>query len=156
MRSISKQSTLIFLATYLVVACNSEQASQPTNSLIVEATGDNFNWHFRYPGDDGVLGNEDDQHSKQHLYLPINTQVTVKLKSNDYLYSFALPELQLKQIAVPDLEFELHFETGAASTLQLLGDQFCGYAHKTLVGEVRIKNQRDDFYSWSKVSLSKQ
>ena len=123
------------------------QMSRPER-ITIEATGDNFNWYFRYPGDDGVLGNNDDHFSKRHLFLPPNSDVQLKLKSKDYLYSFSLPELSLEEIAVPGLEHEINFKTAIQTTFTLLGDQFCGYAHESLIGEVHISHTDDDFYNW--------
>jgi heme/copper-type cytochrome/quinol oxidase subunit 2 len=116
--------------------------------ITIEATGDNFNWYFRYPGDDGILGNSDDKFSKQNLFLPPNSNVQLKLKSKDYLYSFSLPELSLQEIAVPGLEHKVNFKTKLETVFTLLGDQFCGYAHDSLIGEARVRNKNNDFYDW--------
>ena len=133
----------------LLLGCNSEQ-SQPDRikSIVIDVVGDDFNWYFRYPGMDGILGTGDDEHSVQDLFLPDNAEVKLKLNSNDYLYSFALPDLNLKEIAVPGLNYEIDFSTGSAKTLDLLGDQFCGYSHKSLIGKVRVRNQNGGFYGW--------
>ena len=116
--------------------------------MVIDVTGDEFNWYFRYPGPDGELGTDDDRHSVQDLYLPANSHINLKLHSNDYLYSFALPELGLQEIAVPDLDFALQFATEDERTLQLLGDQFCGFAHETLIGKVYVRESGDEFYDW--------
>jgi cytochrome c oxidase subunit II len=129
--------------------CGSTNSQPRLDSIVVEVTGDEFNWHFRYPGFDGILGTSDDQHSVQNLFLPDNSKVTLKLKSKDYVYSFALPTLDLREIAVPELDFELQFNTSDKQTFQLLGDQFCGYSHKTLIGEVYIRDQNNGFYGWN-------
>jgi len=55
----------------------------PTNVLAIEVTGDEFNWHYRYPGRDGVFDTDDDQHSVQDLFLHKNTEVVLKLTIND-------------------------------------------------------------------------
>lgn len=115
---------------------------------MIEVTGDDFNWYFRYPGPDGVLGTTDDRHSIQDLYLPDNSKVDLKLKSNDYVYSFALPELGMTEIAVPGLDFELQFATQDEQTMQLLGDQLCGFEHETLIGKVYVRNQDTGYYDW--------
>ena len=104
---------------------------------------------FRYPGEDGELGTEDDKFSKQNLYLPDNTNVTLNLKSKDYVYNVTLPEIGKKEIAVPDLEFSLHFTTQDESTWEFKGDQFCGFSHETLIGKVFIREQASEgFYTW--------
>jgi cytochrome c oxidase subunit 2 len=137
---------LLFGLVFPVSAAGHPQ--QRLDSIVIEVTGDEFNWYFRYPGHDGVLGTSDDQHSVQHLYLPDNARVNLKLRSNDYVYSFALPELGMKEIAVPGLSFELHFATQGEQTLELKGDQLCGFAHETLIGKVYVRNQEYGYYGW--------
>jgi len=132
----------------LFAACGSDNSDAQLESIVIEVTGDEFNWHFRYPGPDGVLGTDDDRHSVQDLFLPDNSEVELKLKSNDYVYSFALPELGMKEIAVPGLDFGLQFTTKNEQTLQLLGDQFCGFAHESLIGKVYVRNQDEGYYNW--------
>jgi len=143
---MSARISLYLFILVSLFACNKGESSENTNLLIIEVTGEAYNWHFRYPGLDGVLGTTDDKHSIQNLYLPIDTNVQLKLKSKDYIYSFALPELGQKEIAVPDLDFQLQFRTGKQKTLEILGDQFCGYAHKSLIGKAFISHQVSDFY----------
>lgn len=144
---IFKLRHIFLFCAALLPACNVADTPPAPGAITVDVTGDDFNWHFRYPGTDGVLGTDDDKHSVQNLYLPENTQVKLKLHSKDYLYSFALPDFDVKEIAVPDMDFELNFHTGSEASLPLLGDQFCGFSHKSLMGEVRIQNQRAGFYA---------
>lgn len=135
---------LLFLLSS--ASCDMISDLSPTNVLAIEVTGDEYNWYFRYPGRDGVLGTDDDQHSVQDLFLPENTDIVLKLTSKDYLYSFALPDLDLREVAVPGLSFELQFRTEGDQTLQILGDQFCGFAHETLIGKVHVGSEGDTSY----------
>ena len=135
-------------ALLVVLACTGCGQPDRQDSIVVEVTGDEFNWYFRYPGPDGVLGTGDDRHSVQDLFLPANSAVDLKLKSNDYLYSFALPDLGMEEIAVPGLDFGLQFTTQNERTLELLGHQFCGFAHESLIGKVYVRRSGDDFYDW--------
>lgn len=121
--------------------------SPPGELLTVEVTGDDFNWHIRYPGQDGQLGTSDDILTRRHLHLPTQTDVVLQLKSNDFVYSLALPDWRLKEIAVPELEFSLQFRTGDRGTYQLKGDQMCGYAHPNLLGNMVVLGE-DDFQAW--------
>lgn len=143
-----KKYLLGLLCTLLCWGCAVQQSQHRLDSIVIEVTGDEFNWYFRYPGPDGVLGTSDDQHSVQNLFLPDNSEVSLKLKSNDYVYTFTLPELGMAEIAVPGLSFELQFATRNAQTLQLRGDQLCGFAHETLIGKVYVRNQDEGYYGW--------
>lgn len=139
---------IIVFSIYLT-ACGSSEVHERINTITVEVTGDEFNWYFRYPGEDGKLGTADDKTSMQNLYLPDNANVTLDLKSKDYVYNFALPDVSKKEIAVPDLAFNLKFKTNDTSTWVLLGDQFCGFSHETLIGKVYIRDQSSNhFYDW--------
>ena len=143
-----KRYWVALLFTALFPGCAAHQPQHRLDSIVIEVTGDEFNWYFRYPGPDGILGTSDDRHSVQNMFLPDNSKVNLKLKSNDYVYSFALPELGMEEIAVPELSFELLFTTGDEQTLQLMGDQFCGFSHDTLIGKVYVRNQDDGYYDW--------
>lgn len=133
-------------ALLMMAGCGSGEGQ--LDSIVVEVTGDEFNWYFRYPGPDGELGTSDDRHSVQDLYLPANSQVELDLNSNDYVYNFALPDLDLQEIAVPGLDFGLQFSTSDERTMQLLGDQMCGFEHETLIGRVYVREAGSDFYDW--------
>jgi cytochrome c oxidase subunit 2 len=115
--------------------------------LVIDVTGDDYEWHIRYPGADGAAGTDDDVVTLRHLHLPEHTPVTLRLHSADYLYTFGLPHLDLKEIAVPDLVFTLEFETAAAGAFELRGDQMCGYTHPSLIGRV-IVEPPSQFVRW--------
>ena len=119
----------------------------PDRSYVVLITGRNFNWHIRYPGPDDKLGTEDDIHARRHLHLPEGTKVRLQLASDDYIYSLALPDWNLKEIAVPDLSFSLELETGNMGEFDLLGNQMCGYTHPNLIGHLTIQSHTD-FNDW--------
>lgn len=144
----SRRYLRVLLFALLFSGCGPDRAHNRLDSIVIEVTGDEFNWYFRYPGPDGVLGTSDDRHSVQDLYLPDNSRVDLKLSSKDYLYSFALPDLGMTEIAVPGLDFDLQFSTQDEQTMQLLGDQFCGFSHETLIGKVYVRNQDDGYYDW--------
>lgn len=136
--------TLIVVMT----GCSSGDRQGRLDVIAVEVTGEEFNWYFRYPGPDNELGTSDDRHSVKNLYLPANSNVDLSLKSNDYVYTFALPDLELEEIAVPGLDFGLQFSTRDEGTMRLLGNQMCGFEHETLIGNVYVRSNDDGFYDW--------
>ncbi len=106
--------------------------------LEIQVTGHAFRWQVRYPGRDGKLGTADDLTGERDIHVPRNTRVRLHLRSADYVYSLALPHLGLKEIAVPDLAYELEFAGGAGGTYELRGDQLCGYTHPDLIGKLIV------------------
>lgn len=150
LKSVSMLLTL-FTLSLAFGACGQPKRASAAHAelpdvLEVEITGDDFNWHVRYPGADGKLGTDDDVSAMRDLHVPVNTRTRLHLRSRDYIYNLALPDLSLKEIAVPNLEFFLEFETGAPRTVELRGDQMCGWTHPQLLGKLFIEST-DEFWN---------
>ena len=133
---------LILVVSIFILAC---QAERPP--LVIEVIGDDYYWHLRYPGPDGVLHTEDDIRTVSDLHLPAGETAEIKLTSADYLYLFALPELELSQVAVPDLSFSLVLKVDNERIYRLEGDQMCGFSHDSLMGSVFVQSKRE-FEDW--------
>jgi cytochrome c oxidase subunit 2 len=67
--------------------------AQARNPLVVEVTGEQWVWTFKYPDSGDV---ESDQ-----LYLPVNRAVTFKVTSDDVIHSFWIVEMGIKVDANP-------------------------------------------------------
>jgi cytochrome c oxidase subunit II len=94
----------------------------PKDAIVVEVTGHQFAWEFRYPGADKVLGKKnfklttaknnlgvdfndpaswDDIHVNTTLHLPVNVPVKMVIHSQDVIHDVGLPHFRLKMDAVP-------------------------------------------------------
>ena len=107
--------------------------------LEIRAMGHDFNWYFCYPGDDGVWDTSDDVVIRRHLYVPAGRRVELELNSNDYLYSFKLPDQDTNEIAIPGTVHRATFAETQSGTYPLVGDQFCGYVHPDLIGRMIVQ-----------------
>ena len=132
----------VLVAGLLVSGCDFS-----ARSLTVEVTGREFQWHIRYPGPDGRLGTGDDIRALGDVHVPVHTEVTVRLTSEDFVYTFWLPHIEAKEIAVPEMFFSIAFETDSTGVFDLLGDQLCGYAHEGLIANMVVQS-RTDFEAW--------
>ena len=113
----------------------------PPGPLHVQITGENYVWQFRYPGPDGTLHTDDDIIKPgKELCLPLDILIELELTSRDYIYTFALPHLDLHQVAVPDLTFALAFTPQTTGVFSFVGDQMCGFEHESLNGRVVIES----------------
>src|SRR4029077_9337405 len=106
-----------------------------------------YRWHVRYPGEDGRLVTEGAALTLRDVHVPVQTKVILVLKSTDFVYTLALPQFGLKEIAVPDLEFRMEFRSTVAGRFELIGDELCGDPHPELRG-VLIVEPVDRFLSW--------
>jgi cytochrome c oxidase subunit 2 len=117
---------MCFLVIRGLVAWNEVMAdvSDQEDYIEIEATGQQFLWHLRYPGADGKLGaknfklikpgqnplgqdwlddkNLDDFHPSE-IVLPVGHKVRVRITAMDVLHNFYLPHFRVKMDAVPGM-----------------------------------------------------
>lgn len=96
----------------------------PKNSIVVEVTGHQFGWEFRYPGADNVLGkknyklttganslgvdfndpaSQDDIHVSSTMHIPVGIPVKMVINSQDVIHDVGLNHFRLKMDAVPGI-----------------------------------------------------
>jgi len=104
---------------------------------LAEVTARQFEWRIRYPGFDAE-GNllplmqdpqPTDLYAVNDLHLPANAPVMINLKTEDVQHSFFLPELRVKQDAVPGLVIPIWFEAEHERDYALLCAELCGWGH---------------------------
>ncbi len=104
---------------------------------LAEVTARQFEWRIRYPGFDahGQLlplmpdPQPTDLYAVNDLHLPANAPVMINLKTQDVQHAFFLPELRVKQDAVPGLSIPIWFEAERQDTFALLCAELCGWGH---------------------------
>lgn len=138
-------------------------------ALQVEVTGMQFVWTMRYPGPDRTFGRIDptlvdagagnplgldvrDRHAKDdvvssELVLPAGREVDLALRAQDVIHGFAVPEMRLKQNAIPGQTVHLHFTPSIPGTYALLCTQLCGLGHYRMSATLRVLPTAD-FARW--------
>ncbi len=138
-------------------------------AMQVEATGMQFAWYFRYPGPDYAFGRTRpelvapgegnpvgidptdakgaDDFVSSELVLPVGREVDLRLNAQDVIHGFAIPELRVKQNAVPGTEFHVHFTPTAAGRYAIVCTQLCGIGHYRMGATLRVLSQ-PDFDRW--------
>ncbi len=109
---------LVFLAFYQFGTWREIKVTRPPPSegLVVQVMGKQFEWHLRYAGPDGRFNTSDDVFSQDALHVPAGVNVTVQLRTQDVLHSFFLPYLRLKQDTVPGMTINQWFRVDPAKT----------------------------------------
>jgi cytochrome c oxidase subunit 2 len=135
--------TLLFIAIYQMEAWAAAKMQPPTDAHgdiidpIVEVTGRQFNWDFRYPGPDGELYTRDDiVRTDGKLYLPVDEEVLLRINSADVLHSFFLPNLRLKQDVVPGMQQSVWFKATKTGGYDIVCAELCGWGHYKMKGRV--------------------
>lgn len=138
-------------------------------AMQIEVTGMQFLWYFRYPGHDRAFGHTSlaladpsagnplglDPHDiygrddlvRGQLTLPANREVDLTLRSHDVIHGFAVPELRLKQNAVPGQDVHVHFTATTPGTYAILCTQVCGLGHYRMQAQLRVL-PLDEFNRW--------
>lgn len=121
----------------------------PPSQHRVQVTAKQFNWEMLYPGPDGQFGTADDLLLDNELHVPVNKVVRVILKSKDVIHSFFLPNLRLKQDAVPGREIEAWFEATKPGRYEIPCAELCGFGHSGMKGWLTVHSP-DEYQKWVK------
>ncbi|MFQ5848864.1 MAG: cytochrome c oxidase subunit II [Candidatus Methylomirabilales bacterium] len=119
----------------------------PAADVRVQVTAKQFNWEMLYPGPDGQFGTGDDYQVDNELHVPVGKVVGVRLKSKDVIHSFFLPNLRLKQDAVPGREIEAWFEATKPGVYEIPCAELCGFGHSGMVGTLTV-HAAGDYKKW--------
>ena len=138
-------------------------------AMQIEVTGMQFAWYFRYPGPDATFGitrpqlaspgegnpvgiDRADPHSADdivtsELVLPADHEVDLTLRAQDVIHGFFVPELRLKQNAIPGESIHIHFTATKPGTYAILCTQLCGLGHYRMNANLRVL-PTDEFQAW--------
>lgn len=146
--TILPAATLLFIAIYQMNAWADVKMRKPKDlPPTVEVTARQFEWRLRYPGPDGKLGTPDDIHHVNDLHIPVDEEVLVQLESMDVLHDFFLPNLRIKQDAVPGMTIPVWFRATDVGTYDLVCAELCGWGHYKMKGRLTIES-RAQFDQW--------
>jgi cytochrome c oxidase subunit 2 len=119
----------------------------PPGDVQVLVTAKQFNWSFTYPGPDGKFGTDDDLTLENELHVPVNKVVRLTLRAEDVIHSFFLPNLRLKQDAVPGREIAAWFEATKTGRYEIPCAELCGFGHSGMLGYLTV-HSAEDYRRW--------
>ena len=135
----------------------------PEDAREVEVVGQQWNWSFRFPGEDGVLGQvgieemnpanplglkADDPAGQDdvlvvsgELHLPVGIPYKFVLRSKDVLHNFTVPEFRVKMDLVPGMTPYTWAKPTVAGRYDILCEELCGIGHFAMRGSVVVEEQ---------------
>lgn len=159
------------------------------DAVEVRVVAEQFAWNMHYPGPDGVFGKtsiekidtaanpigldrtdpaaQDDVTTVNQLHLPVDKPAIVYLTSKDVIHSFGLPEMRIKQDAVPGIVIPLWWKptVTTAKMREKLGKpefvyeiacaQLCGLGHYRMRGFVTI-DEPAEYQRWMDEQVAAQ
>ncbi len=143
--------------------------SVPEDAEVVEAVGQQWHWSFRFPGEDGVLGEvdvglmsvenpfgmkPDDPAGRDdvlvdnpELHLKMGQPYKLVLRSKDVLHNFTVPQFRVKMDLIPGMTPYIWLEPNRVGRYDILCEELCGIAHFAMRGAVVVEEE-GDFDSW--------
>jgi len=125
----------------------------PDSDFELQVTAKQFNWEVAYPGPDGKLGTPDDVKFDNDIHVPVHKVVRIHLTSNDVIHSFFLPNLRLKQDAVPGRSILVWFEVTKTGKYELPCAELCGFGHSGMKGWLFVHTP-EEYAAWAQEKLA--
>ncbi len=135
----------------------------PAEAHEVEAVGQQWQWSYRYPGADGVMGAADASHitaenpfgmyeddpagrddilvSAQEMHLPLDRPVKMLLRSKDVLHDYAVAQFRVKMDLVPGSVTYMWLTPTVAGKYDILCEELCGLGHHVMRGTVVVEDE---------------
>ena len=141
----------------------------PEEAHVVEAVGQQWHWTYRYPGEDGKLGEADaqrisnenpfgidpeDPNSQDDVivynpeaHVPLGQPVKFLLRSKDVLHNFTVAQFRVKMDLVPGMNTFMWLTPTRVGRFEVLCEELCGIGHFAMRGAV-VVDEQDDFDAW--------
>jgi cytochrome c oxidase subunit II len=134
----------LFALTISSVATDRALAQLPLQQAVnIEVTGNQWWWNVLYDDADPTklfsTANE--------IVVPVGRPVLVKLRANDVIHSFWVPNLAGKKDLIPGHETTLAFQADKPGTYRGQCAEFCGLQHAYMAFEVKAVSA-DEFARW--------
>ncbi len=143
--------------------------SVPDDAEVVEVVGQQWHWSFRFPGEDGVLGQvevsrmtvdnpfgmksedpaglDDILIASGELHVPNNTTYKFVLRSKDVLHNFTVPQFRVKMDLIPGTTSYTWLTPTRTGRYDILCEELCGIGHFAMRGAV-VVDETAAFNDW--------
>jgi cytochrome c oxidase subunit 2 len=119
----------------------------PQDALVIKVQAEQWLWHFKYAGPDGVFGTADDITVDNAFHIPIGQPVRFEVTSQDVIHGFYLPDFRVHQDAVPGLTSLVWLQATQLGTYDVRCTQFCGTNHYQMKGQITVDTP-EDYKAW--------
>lgn len=141
----------------------------PADAAEVEVVGQQWHWSFRFPGQDGVLGQVDIAEMNAdnplglkpddpaglddvlitagELHLPVGKPYKFILRSKDVLHNFTVPQFRVKMDLVPGMTPYIWATPTVTGRYDILCEELCGIGHFAMRGAV-VVDEEAAFDEW--------
>jgi cytochrome c oxidase subunit 2 len=128
------------VSDYLALGLGESPSNQAKNltPLSVDVNAIQYAFLFTY-GESGVVSGE--------LHVPVGQPIQLNITSGDVIHAFWVPELRLKQDAVPGREAQISFTPQRTGEYPVICAELCGPYHGAMKTQLIVESQ-EDYQSW--------
>ncbi|MBC8311410.1 MAG: cytochrome c oxidase subunit II [Candidatus Marinimicrobia bacterium] len=114
----------------------------------VEVMPQQFAWNFRYAGEDGEFGTDDDLIPAQNqMHIPVNKPVIIQIAPYDVIHSFYIPNFRVKIDATPGMINTMWFQATETGNFEIACAELCGNSHYRMKGYLTVESE-EDYNNW--------
>ena len=169
---------IVLLAFFSIPFWSTNVDARPPHhdSVEVRVVAEQFSWNFHYPGADRMFGRtsitlvdpenplgldrrdpaaKDDITTINQLHLPVGRTAVVHLSSKDVIHSLGMPEMRVKQDAIPGIVQPVWFTPTQTGRWEIACSQLCGLAHYRMKAFYTIQTP-EQFQAWLDEELAAQ
>lgn len=124
---------------------------------VAEVTARQFEWRIRYPARGKTLQptpQPDDVYTVNELHVPSGRPVSISLRTEDVQHSFFVPELRVKQDAVPARSIPVWFDVLEPRSYEIVCAELCGWGHYKM--KARLFAESDEAFDAWKVRIAEE
>ncbi|MFB6156025.1 MAG: cytochrome c oxidase subunit II [Haloferacaceae archaeon] len=115
------------------------QIAPDENDVVIHVEAYQWGWAMTYPDEGGFQAPRGE--NGPQVVVPNDRDVYFNITSRDVLHSFAVPELGLKQDAIPSQSNVLKTHTNEVGTYQGYCAEFCGVSHSQMYFSIKVVPQ---------------
>ena len=143
----------------------------PSNAMVLEIIGQQWQWRYRFPGEGDKLGGSDARFVSgtnplgldpadpaaqddvvvvgNEVHLPLNRPVKVVMRSHDVLHDYFVPQFRARMNIVPGQVSSFWFTPTKLGRYEAMCAQLCGVGHPNMRGFVLVE-EPSAFAAWLK------
>jgi len=107
--------------------------------VVVNVTGMQFSWEFEYE--------DTEVDSADELHVPVGKDILLNISAGDVIHSFWVPQLRLKQDAIPGSDAQLRFVATKTGTYPIVCAELCGSYHGMMRTEMVVETE-EEYLDW--------
>lgn len=126
---------------------NFEEGEKHPDAVRIEINAHQWAWDARYAGPDKKFNTADDIVTLNDVRVPKGVPVLFQIAATDVIHSFYLPNLRIKQDAMPGMITRLWFVAEETGEFDIGCAQHCGVHHYKMKGRLTIL-EPDEYKAW--------